>query len=906
MADQQENFLISIDYSELAAYEQAAADASETVERLREELKALQKSGSASNAEIEAAKAELANARKEYSKNAAELQKMQKANKASGMSYNDLAAQVAAADAKLKSMPNAFVKAADGSIQMSEEAKAAAEELKKLRDALAAANTEAGDERSNVGRYKDGVMSAFAEMTGGVGEFAGSFKFIGSAVQKAGVSIQSLKGVLMASGIGAFVLLIGSLISYFKESSAGAKLFSQAGAAIGAIFDTLLNILKPVGEWIVKVFSDPKQAMIELKDFLVGQIITRFNGLKKILGGIIDILKGDFSKGMDELTTGASEAATGVTDLKGKVAKLEKQMREAAEAAADLAAAQYDLQVANVQAGFALSDLQKRAENYKQVADDATRSLKDRASAASAAESVERQMRGVELQLAKRAYDLAVRQFEMDKKNKKDGIENQQKLLDAYKTLKEAETSYNTSVNENAKRRREIALDTMELSLDSIEKGFEAVKATNLQIIGDDKKTVEERRLVLEALKKTRDDAAAKEIDYLQKNSKKQIDLADLVATKDSVNLDKKLKGLNLSEKATIRLQDVVKNYIDTETEFADQKKTLDEKALARKVAFTAKEKELIDDIHNKQRLAVQEAQLFEIESSAKSQSLIAERTIKNTEERALKIMEIEMAQSKATRDAELENLAQNQAIEEAQRYEKAQADIKNMQLETSQRNALLLDAEKQHQQNLADIAAGYARQKADNQIATEQEITAHQQKQTEMRKAALESTLNVAAGVFGTMSELAGKQTKVGKALAITQALINTYASANAAYNSAAQIPFVGYILGPIAAAAAVVSGLKSVQAIKSSDSGGGSTASAGGGSLVSASFTAVTSQITSAQAAAATGGGASSASTDTAAAKAGEATANALKDSPPVVYVDTFEAKQKEKAAIVKGATY
>ena len=129
------------------------------------------------------------------------------------------------------------------------------------------------------------------------------------------------------------------------------------------------------------------------------------------------------------------------------------------------------------------------------------------------------------------------------------------------------------------------------------------------------------------------------------------------------------------------------------------------------------------------------------------------------------------------------------------------------MQIEQTQKDQLLIDAEAQNKANSLAIQANYDMQRKLNAAQTESEITANQKLELSLRQKALEGSLTVASSVFGQMSELAGKQTELGKAFAITQAIINTYSSAVAAYNSAAAIPVVGWVLGPIAAATCSIS---------------------------------------------------------------------------------------------------
>ncbi|MAQ95038.1 MAG: hypothetical protein CMM84_16105 [Rhodothermaceae bacterium] len=74
-------------------------------------------------------------------------------------------------------------------------------------------------------------------------------------------------------------------------------------------------------------------------------------------------------------------------------------------------------------------------------------------------------------------------------------------------------------------------------------------------------------------------------------------------------------------------------------------------------------------------------------------------------------------------------------------------------------------------------------------------------------------------------------------KALAVTQAVIDTFASAQAAYRAMAGIPVVGPGLGAAAASAAVLAGLANVARIRSASAGGSTSrgASAGGGASTS-----------------------------------------------------------------------
>lgn len=99
-----------------------------------------------------------------------------------------------------------------------------------------------------------------------------------------------------------------------------------------------------------------------------------------------------------------------------------------------------------------------------------------------------------------------------------------------------------------------------------------------------------------------------------------------------------------------------------------------------------------------------------------------------------------------------------------------------------------------------------------------------------EKRRQALNGILDVTSTMTGALANIARLEaqtaeegskkqknaTKAYKALAITQAIVDTYKGANEAYTAMASIPYVGPALGIAAAAAAIVNGLANVRAIQ------------------------------------------------------------------------------------------
>lgn len=106
--------------------------------------------------------------------------------------------------------------------------------------------------------------------------------------------------------------------------------------------------------------------------------------------------------------------------------------------------------------------------------------------------------------------------------------------------------------------------------------------------------------------------------------------------------------------------------------------------------------------------------------------------------------------------------------------------------------------------------------------LANKEKLTAAEIKLDDDKTKSQEENLKIIGDAFGMASKLAGENTAEGKALAIAQATIDTYAAANKALDT--YVPPFSYI----AAATTIAAGLLNVQKIMSVDAGG-----SGGGSL-------------------------------------------------------------------------
>ncbi len=109
--------------------------------------------------------------------------------------------------------------------------------------------------KSNIGDVSKDVKSA-----------AGEFKVMGVSLNsvKAGfqsvattakASFATIRAGIMSTGIGALLIAVTSLISYFTNTKRGADKLAQTFTAMGAVVDVLTDRLSKVGEAISYVFS---------------------------------------------------------------------------------------------------------------------------------------------------------------------------------------------------------------------------------------------------------------------------------------------------------------------------------------------------------------------------------------------------------------------------------------------------------------------------------------------------------------------------------------------------------------------------------------------------------------------------------------------------------------------------
>jgi hypothetical protein len=386
---EEERILLNIE-SNIEEYTKQAAQAQQVVEGLKDALDRMQKSGETSADEIEATKTQLRQAQKEYRESTKSIDDLTKANRATTGSYEQLQAQLRLAEKNLKSQSGLLTKNADGTIQLSDAYVEASKEVENARNAVNEFNLGINNGSTNVGLYQQSIEKAL----GGIKVFgvdAGSaFKAVEGGLGgmvKAGISsLKTLAAAFLTNPIGIIILgIVGAvtlLVKAFQRSEGSMNKIKQVTGALGGVFSALMDILKPVVE------------------FIADSVIVIFEKL----GNVADKTMKLVSKGLRFL--GFDEAAESVDNFTKKIS-------DSVKAGAELAKMEAELQKAQRLSRKTQLEYQAEAEKLRQIRDDEANSIEKRIETNSKLARVLKKQSEDELAIANLAVKVAERRIQL-------------------------------------------------------------------------------------------------------------------------------------------------------------------------------------------------------------------------------------------------------------------------------------------------------------------------------------------------------------------------------------------------------------------------------------------------------------------------------------------------------------
>jgi len=236
--------------------------------------------------------------------------------------------------------------AIEKTINIDVNSKKAQKEVKDLEKAVEGVNEEVKETSAST----EQMGGALDNATGGA---ITKFKALKGTLSGVVKSFKTLRVAIIATGIGALLIAVTALGQAFTRSEEGQNKFAKILGVIGSVVGNLLDLLADLGESIMSVFENPKQALKDFAKLIKENIVNRFEGLLELvpkLGKAVGLLfKGEFSAagkvaadavgkvtlGVDSITESVDNAIEKVKEFGAEVSKDAKNAARIADLRAE-------------------------------------------------------------------------------------------------------------------------------------------------------------------------------------------------------------------------------------------------------------------------------------------------------------------------------------------------------------------------------------------------------------------------------------------------------------------------------------------------------------------------------------------------------------------------------------------
>lgn len=690
----------------------------------------------------------------------------------------------------------------------SKQAEILAQKHKEVKDRVNELQKGVGDSSANIGRYSEGMTEAigkttlFGKVQSGVANVMGvitpiyryvrteitgirndylqaSTATIGFSIAQKAVAIGTnlvssalklFRVALIATGIGAIIVLVGSLVAYFSSFQSAIDKVNQVMSGLTAAAGKLFSSFAKIGGIIASVIGGQKSLSEAWKEG------------KEVVAGLGDSIVDTYNKAKD-------------------IEKLIQQTRKL-----------------SIEVSKNIATLQLRSEKFKAISDDATRSFKEREDALKKSVKIEQEIANQTLQIANQELS------NLQAKNKlKTELTDEEKKKEAelFVALKTAQKDIQAIRLQNLKEERMLKQDRLEKDLDILIDGFDNVKTINDRIIDSDKTTLLEKARLIKENTKLSDDSFVNQISTLQKLTSETINTNDLLKESNATLLNEKIRALGLSEIGETRLLEVIRERRLVESELSLQVKELAEKTSLLSVKNAEKELETFKDVNKSKieqgvflsdTLVAQELNRLKL---VRDQELVFQS--KRLEEGVINQKKYNDAIAKV--DSEYKESKNKITLEQKEQELEADAiDFENQQTLRVERDGLVFEAKllKLEKNKKAEIKDA-EKVGADTTLIEEK----YKNQKEEIKQIEKDSKLNIQKELFGGVAELLGKETAAGKAAGIASATINAYQGVSEVWRAKSILaePF-GTAAKVVSTGTVLASGLKAVQSIKATKS--------------------------------------------------------------------------------------
>tara|TARA_R110000744_G_scaffold46833_2_gene103368 strand:+ start:396 stop:2228 length:1833 start_codon:yes stop_codon:yes gene_type:complete len=309
------------------------------------------------------------------------------------------------------------------------------EKAKKDIDGVATASKNAEKSQEGLNDSIESGTGALDKMTGGA---ITAFKGVVGGVKKAVLGMKTLKGAIIATGVGALVVVVGSLVAYFTQTKRGMEVLQVASAALGAVMGQLTDAASWLGETLINVFTSPMDAIsgigTAIENFVMDKVNKLMDGLGFLGSAFKKLFAGDFSGAMADGAQGVTKLNQAlnplvivgelVVETVGNIVEGVKEMAKDIYDAVSAATALENraIKLSDAQRELSVEFAQTRAKmvELKKTSEDVNETIENRIKATEEAGALEQALADKSMALAQEAVDIRREQNEISESTAED------------------------------------------------------------------------------------------------------------------------------------------------------------------------------------------------------------------------------------------------------------------------------------------------------------------------------------------------------------------------------------------------------------------------------------------------------------------------------------------------------
>ena len=235
--------------------------------------------------------------------------------------YQRLSQQYTALAQKAKDMAVVYGTNSQATIKAQQEAKNLSDRLKEI-------DASVGQNQRNVGNYSGALEDFKGSLLTLIPGFGGMEKGLSMVTSGIGGMIKSSLAFIatpFGAVLTAIVVVLGALKQAFSSSEEGQNAWNKVTTVASALLGNFTDLLAKLGDALIWVFTNPKQALMDFAEIVKQNIINRFVGMLELFPAIGKAIKlvfeGEFEKAGKVAFDAVAKVTTGVDGMTDKIQK---------------------------------------------------------------------------------------------------------------------------------------------------------------------------------------------------------------------------------------------------------------------------------------------------------------------------------------------------------------------------------------------------------------------------------------------------------------------------------------------------------------------------------------------------------------------------------------------------------